>query len=1130
MDDLRPGTADTWFASQERPFIGLRPFVFEDAAFYFGREEHIDRLIELLLRGRMISVVGSSGSGKSSLVLAGLLPRIMSGEAPFLDTWDRIETRPGESPIRNLAEALANPNHTAGIAADDDMAGARADRMELILLGSSFGIRDALGELYAPQRRHAAIIIDQFEEIFRFADLRERRTIDPQRAAEQRDEETQFIQLLLTAASDSEFDGCIIITMRSDFIGECARFEGLSEAVTKSQYLVPALTRDQRGRSIRRPVMKAGGTIEALLVQQLLNETSEDMDQLPILQHAMMRCWQHALARRPGVPHLTLDDYAAIGGISGAIAQHADQLLEELARDHQGHPAGLAPDLVACRIFQCLTDQDSRGRTIRRPQTLGAMAGVLLADDASDAEAAEANNAVREVIAHFSNPDCSFLRVPSREGLSEDSVVDIGHEALIRRWERLGGEEPESWVKKEQHDADQYRSLVQLAVVGSLVEEERLPAYEAWWQERRPNRCWAGRYSRGGVDRLDDARAVLVRSRERILRQQQAAERAKRVRRRWIGSAIAVGVAVLILISYLREREAQEKAQDALKAQAHLTAMLGNKELTLGNPHLGLQKAIGDLHAFAVAQADIPDLYDLAYAAMQSLWETQILRVSHGFLPLAFDPKGNLVIFDQHEIKFLPLSDVDNPRNDERFQILATQIQFSYGNVDVSSDGTIMISGSAGTYLSDPKNPTSGHELLTDGDSVGTGAISKDGTLILTMKRGKPAKLWKRDASLPAQASDSTLQIFPEETDDLAGAISADNRYLAFARSSGEITIYERGNGSAYDRLHASPDTKGAGNATMLAFDPADSGVLLAVYPQASPRLYLLRDGVTRVLQGGDGAFRSAFSPDGSLIAAPSVGRRAIDVWLTPLVEKGDVGPFTTLPTGQTFAPISIDSHYRVAAATLDGTIWIWDLNGSIASRGLSTDAPPNQQISVTLVPGIGPGEYRMESSGVNLPDYVLHLPEEGPTSPAQETGKAAQTPQQVSKGTLSPDHRWLAVYRDTGPILLFDLTRDDSQAVAVFGGGSMKLDGPPLFADDPRRIIARLSNGPPIAWRYFQTADELVSFAWAQLPKEISLVDDKTQGCTAQPVSSLSEEDMLSQVIAELTERYPDTTCASQK
>src|SRR5262249_36168567 len=163
--------------------------------------------------------------------------------------------------------------------------------------------------------------------LFRFASLRSETSLDPATFAERRDESTAFVRLLLAAAKSSEIPIHVVVTMRSDFIGDCALFHGLPEAVSRGQFLVPGMTRDQREDVIRKPLKLARGRIDPDLVQRALNATNEDPDQLPILQHALMRCWERALLRAKEEanrrPHLTTEDYKAVGGVEQALSVHA---------------------------------------------------------------------------------------------------------------------------------------------------------------------------------------------------------------------------------------------------------------------------------------------------------------------------------------------------------------------------------------------------------------------------------------------------------------------------------------------------------------------------------------------------------------------------------------------------------------------------------------------------------------------------------------------------------------------------------------------------------------------------------------------------------------------------------------
>ena len=295
-------------AGCDRPFVGLRPFEYSDHKFFFGREGELDALELQVEQNRFVAVVGRSGCGKSSLVSAGLRARL---EEARDHRWRWVEIRPGDAPIRELAYGLAGLTGEAG-----DLLEAWTDRFERVLSKSSFGIGEALAQIPALREsagRQVLLFVDQFEELFRFAAPWSGMNLDLISAAERRDEATMFVRLLLTAMKSPLLPMHIIVSMRSEFLGRCAGFHGLPEAVSRSQFLVPGMTRDQREDVIRKPVQLAGGQIDPRLVQRALNDSNDDPDQLPNLQQIMMRCWERAYDRDTQQvghrPHLTIDDY-----------------------------------------------------------------------------------------------------------------------------------------------------------------------------------------------------------------------------------------------------------------------------------------------------------------------------------------------------------------------------------------------------------------------------------------------------------------------------------------------------------------------------------------------------------------------------------------------------------------------------------------------------------------------------------------------------------------------------------------------------------------------------------------------------------------------------------------------------
>ncbi len=209
--------------------------------------------------------------------------------------------------------------------------------------------------------------------------------------------------------------------MRSEFLGDCARFRELPEQINEGQYLVPRLTREERRAAIEGPIGVAGGTIAPKLVQRLLNDFGDEPDQLPVMQHALMRTWSHWLGKGGATdPELRddpvdVEDYIAIGGLERALSIHAQEAFTEASKE-----VGPGGAEIVKRTFLLLRNRDERGREVRRPTTISeimAVTGASLAD-------------VRKVIRCFSGPDQTFL-VASDEMLDAGTDIDITHESLL---------------------------------------------------------------------------------------------------------------------------------------------------------------------------------------------------------------------------------------------------------------------------------------------------------------------------------------------------------------------------------------------------------------------------------------------------------------------------------------------------------------------------------------------------------------------------------------------------------------------------------------------------------------------------------------------------------------------------
>lgn len=466
--------ADNYF----NPFVGLRPYESEDSLYYFGRGEQVKTLLRQLHQHRSVAVVGSSGSGKSSLIRAGLIPQL---EAGFLvqerDQWLVARMKPGEEPIGNLVGSLLAALNSPPFSFLDvpnsyspplKKKGAGETLSSAIREQGAQAILDLLTPQLANSDTNLFILVDQFEELFRFG-LEHGK-------AEQRQEAEEFVALLLALARQESLPIYVCLTMRSDFLGDCDAFYGLPEAINQSQFLVPRLTRSQRQDVITHPVHLVGARIAPRLVDRLLNEGIDTRDDLPVLQHVLMRTWD-AWQAAGSVGALDIAHYEQVHTIHHALDSHANEVLGELDERQQD---------IAKKLFQALTAVDAGNRRIRRQVYLDE---VCVLTGALSTE-------VMEVINVFRGQGRSFL-VLSSVSPDDNSLIDISHESLIRQWGKLN-----EWVDEEMELAKIYRRLEetsQLYDLGKTVLYQNVDLQQAlYWRENIPKgdagEIWSKRY------------------------------------------------------------------------------------------------------------------------------------------------------------------------------------------------------------------------------------------------------------------------------------------------------------------------------------------------------------------------------------------------------------------------------------------------------------------------------------------------------------------------------------------------------------------------------------------------------------------------------------------------------------
>jgi hypothetical protein len=520
------------------PFPGLRPFSIEECHLFFGREGQVDEILVKLSKNRFVTVMGYSGSGKSSLMYCGLVPVLYGGFVTQTGpNWNAVLTRPGASPINNLTESIVDQLEASGKISASDRA-VHSSIIDSVLRSGPQGLIEVSRYLQAQRGENVFFLIDQFEELLRFK--------DNQLIEDAQNEAQLYVNLILTAVSQQIVPVYVAVTMRSDFIGNCSVFPGLTQWINNSNYLVPQMTRDQKKMVIEGPISVAGGRISPRLVKRLLSDVGNNQDQLPILQHALMRTWDYWLANRePGEP-IDLRHYQAVGKMSEALSLHANEAFDELSTRGKE---------IAEILFKGITEKSQDNKGMRRPGRLGLIAQL------SEAEEED----VIAVVEHFRRSGRSFLMPAANIPLNSDSMIELSHESLMRIWKRLS-----TWVDEEFESAQMYKRLSEAAAMYQIGKTGlwRPPDLQLalnWQKKQRPTREWAQRYD----EAFERALVFLDTSRityEAELKNQEMLQR--RVLRRTRATAVILGVAFVVailffLLSYIQKIKADEQTRIA---------------------------------------------------------------------------------------------------------------------------------------------------------------------------------------------------------------------------------------------------------------------------------------------------------------------------------------------------------------------------------------------------------------------------------------------------------------------------------------------------------------------------------------------------------------------------------------
>lgn len=898
-------------APGEPPFMGLHYFDENDADLFFGREVLTSRLVERLneisspgsgkeeIRRRFLAVVGASGSGKSSLVRAGLIPALKRAPASEQGgpAWRvRIMTPTGQ-PLNALANAFIQDVPLPPQKLRDEFLAdpLNLDRLLQDLPGLAAG---------GAQNWQLLLFVDQFEEIFtQCHDQNERQAfIDNLMAA------TQF-----SGRQEKRFT--LIITLRADFYGHCGQYTDLREALERQQDYLGPMTTDELRSAIEEPAHRGGPDgvrweFERGLVDLILRDLGNEPGALPLLSHALLETWKHRRGRT-----MTLESYAEAGGVRGAIAKTAETAYR--------HRFDLNQQRVARNIFLRLTELGEDAPDSRRRVSLDE-----LIPPGKEAPA------VKQVLKTLAD---------ARLITTSENTVEIAHEALIREWPTL-----RQWLDSDRTGLRLHRQLSEAAQewaelgqdTGAVYRGLKLTQALEWAEENQDQLNAREReflaYSqfvanRDAIEREEQRRRELeaaqrlaqeaeARRKAEQDRAQQAVQAASRLSTRNRIITIIGGVATLAailacifglaagLLGFQSNRNANRAEENLVTAQAANTrvASEANTRATAEAEAL-LQKATAEAaNEEAQYQNKISLVREVSLRVSPVLERDQDLGLLLAIQAVDMANRlNNPSLIETQTTLYNALKTANYMRVLRGHTDMVYMATYSPNNdrlVTAGKDGTAYLWGTDGSFIAELKGHT---------DEVMSAIFSPDGKKIVTSSIDGTAIIWDADGKMIKKLEGHTAAviwaIFSPDGSRIATA-SLDNTARIW-KSDGELAAV----------------LEGHNNAVALAIFSPNGKRVLTTSADATARLWNINGTLLATLQGHSQWINSAcFSPDGSQIVTASFDGTA-RLW------DGDGNPVSTFETHS--APLytsvfSPDGKFIVTTAD-DGVVKLWKNNGS---------------------------------------------------------------------------------------------------------------------------------------------------------------------------------------------------------
>lgn len=1016
--------------SDKPPYKGLQYFDEADAELFFGRDLLTDRLVARLHQERFLAVIGASGSGKSSLVRAGLVPAIKCGSvlvdsSSQLNNWKsgcvQVIT-PTEQPLESLASTLVRISGTSISTA----------RFREDLESNPSGYTQAISHLLAEGERFV-LIVDQFEELFTHCH-------DPfKREA--------FVDHLLSAArGENAVNMLVVLTMRSDFYAHCAQYDNLRQALVKHQEYLGSMSAEELRRVIEEPARADNWELEPGLADLILADIGEEPGRLPLLSHALLETWN----RRSGQT-LTLKGYTESGGVRGAISQTAENVYQKLSPKQRE---------VARYIFLQLTEVGEGTADTRRRVSRSALVGQT-GDEVSIQQ-------TLDVLAE------------ARLVTLGENTIEVAHEALIRTWGRL-----RTWLDDGRDEIRQQRTLTVVAQEWANAEQEssylasgeRLSQFDALMTNSS--------IKLGQMEQAYLEASLAEHDRQRTQEQARIAHEARleqrsRTRLRALVMVLLVatlGALALTGMVWNQRRIARQNevaAQSlALTSGAQFAASQGDAELALAlalaanrqDPsNVQAQLTLSELayapgirrrlvgHTDQVSAVVFSPQGEHALSASWDhnliLWDVtsgEVLRRFEGHTApvtaVVFSPDGKTVLSGSVD-RSLILWDVDSGKVIRRYEEHTGEVT----SVAISPDGSLIVSSSADQTLIlwDLASGEIIHTLTGHTGEVQTAAFSPDGTMVASGSSDNNLFLWDVTTGKPLHRLEGHLGAVTQV------AFSPDGKSILSGSLDQVLILWDVVSGEPVRRYEGHQDAVNA-----VAFNPDGKTVISAggseeVFNTTLERVLILWDvasgEILRRFEGHTAPVTTvAFNPDGKTILS---GSSDMSLILWGLASGAEIQRFDGHTSAVNSVSLSADGKTALSGSA-DTSLILWDL---------STGQPVHQIFSDTIIHAVAlsPDGQRALSG---RPDGRLRLWD---VTTGQAVGEMVGHTGPVTSVSFSPDGKMALSGSLDRTMILWDVA--SGQALREYTGHTNVVNSV-TFRRDGKQALSGSFDGTMILW-----------------------------------------------------------------